>query len=199
MINICEIQTGYTARERLEPAQADGLMAIQLRDVPADGGLAPDTLTRYELGDIPERYIARAGDVLFRSRGERNTAVAIDENWSGKAVVVLPLILLRPNRQHVVPQYLAWILNQPAAQRHFDKAARGTAMRMIPRSSFTDLIIDLPPLEEQKKIVAVDVLSQRELELSKLSATKRRTLTTAVLIQQAQAAGTQQHIEGKTE
>jgi hypothetical protein len=181
----CTIHTGYTARGRLEPAAAGGVLAIQLRDISPDGLVDPERLTRVQLDGLADRYFVRAGDVVFRSRGERNTASALDQRLGEPALAVLPLIVLRPKRDVVTPEYLAWAINQPPAQRHFDSAARGTNIRMIPRSSLDDLALDVPDLETQKKIVAVDGLAERERELSLIAAELRRKLMSLILVDRA--------------
>lgn len=179
--DVCEIQIGYTARERLEPSEFDGIRAIQLRDINPDGAVDLKALTKFMINDAPERYLARAGDVLFRSRGERNTATMIDAQWNGSAIVVLPLVLLRAKRDVIAPEFLAWALNQPKAQRHFDKTARGTSLRMIPRSSLNDLELDVPPFSYQSKIVHINAMANREYALSSILAEKRRALASLVL------------------
>lgn len=181
----CTIHTGYTARGRLEPAAAGGVLAIQLRDISPEGRLDPERLTRVQLDGLADRYFVRPGDVVFRSRGERNTASALNERLREPALAVLPLMVLRPRRDLVTPEYLAWAVNQPPAQRHFDSSARGTNIRMIPRSSLDDLELDVPDLETQQKIVAVDVLAERERELSLIAAESRRRLMSLILVERA--------------
>ncbi len=182
--DLCTIRTGYTARKRLQPVLRGGAPAIQLRDVAADGEINPDTLIRVELGDLPDRYFARAGDVVFRPRGDRNIASALDGCLAEPALAIFPLIVLRPNPDIVTPEYLAWAINQPDAQRYFDRMARGTSMRMIPRSSLNDLCLDIPDIETQRRIVATDALSKRERALTLLLAEKRRKITSRVLREQ---------------
>jgi len=185
LADCCTIHTGYTARGRLEPAVVGGVLAIQLRDISPDGLIDPDCLTRVQLEELADRYFVRAGDVVFRSRGERNTASALDERLREPALAVLPLVVLRPNRDVVTPEYLAWAINQPPAQRHFDSAARGTNIRMIPRSSLDDLELDVPDIATQKIIVAVDALVERERELSQLAAETRRKMMSLILVERA--------------
>lgn len=185
LADACTIHTGYTARGRLEPTATGGVLAIQLRDISPDGLVDPERLTRVQLEDLADRYFVRAGDVVFRSRGERNTASALDERLREPALAVLPLVVLRPKRDVVTPEYLAWAINQPPAQRHFDVAARGTNIRMIPRSSLDDLELGVPDIETQKKIVAVNVLAERERKLSLLAAEKRRKMMSLILVERA--------------
>lgn len=185
LADACTIHTGYTARGRLEPTAAGGVLAIQLRDISPDGLVDPERLTRVQLEDLADRYFVRAGDVVFRSRGERNTASALDERLREPALAVLPLMVLRPKRDVVTPEYLAWAINQAPAQRHFDVAARGTNIRMIPRSSLDDLELDVPDIETQGKIVAVSALAERERELSQLAAETRRRMMSLILVERA--------------
>lgn len=185
LADACGIHTGYTVRGRLEPTAAGGVLAIQLRDISSEGLVDPERLTRVQLDGLADRYFVRAGDVVFRSRGERNTASALDEGLREPALAVLPLMVLRPKRDVVTPEYLAWAINQPPAQRHFDVAARGTNIRMIPRSSLDDLELDVPDIETQEKIVAVNALAERERELSQLAAETQRKMMSLILVERA--------------
>lgn len=197
LADACTIQTGYTARGRLEPTAAGGVIAIQLRDISSDGHIDPERLTRVPLEDLADRYFVRAGDVVFRSRGERNTASALDERFQEPAVAVLPLIVLRPNRDIVTPAYLAWAINQPTAQRTLDLAAQGTNIRMIQKSSLDDLELDIPDIETQRKIVAVDALAERERQLSQRAAETRQKMMRLMLAERASRMPTTSQ-KGKT-
>jgi hypothetical protein len=185
LADACTVHTGYTARGRLEPTTAGGVLAIQLRDISPEGLVDPERLTRVQLEGLADRYFVRAGDVVFRSRGERNTASALDERLREPALAVLPLMVLRPNRNVVTPAYLAWAINQPPAQRHFDMAARGTNIRMIPRSSLDDLELDVPDIETQERIVVIDALAERERELTQVAADTRRKMMSLILVERA--------------
>ena len=185
---LCEIQTGYTARSRLEPTKAGGVPAIQLRDLHGEDEFDPSGLPLYELGPSFERYWARSGDLLFRSRGERNTAVMIAESAKAGAIAVLPLMVLRPNRNLVEPAYLAWFINQPVSQRYFDKWARGTRLRMIPKNCLDELEVLVPDLATQRAIVEIDALARRERALVFELADKKMELTSFALLRQVRDA-----------
>lgn len=176
---------GYTPRGRLEAVGAGGIPAIQLRDISVEGRINLNGLMRYELDGATDRYLVRPGDVLFRSRGERNTATAADELLAEPAVAVSPLFILRPNRKAIEPHFLEWVINQSPAQRYFDGCAQGTRLRMIPKSSLDDLEIDLPDLKTQREIVEIDALATLEHELSSLAAEKKHQLISHLLVQRA--------------
>lgn len=181
----CFIFSGYTARMRLDAAASGGIPAIQLRDLPTSGRLDLSRLTRVQLGDIQERHLVHAGDVLFRSRGDRNTAAAVGPDLQEGAVAVLPLMILRPNPHIISAEYLAWAINHPTTQRFFDSVARGTKLRMISRASLEHLELDIPDIETQRKIVAIAALADREQALSVQAAGLRKELTSKILGERA--------------
>jgi len=181
---VCEVQLGYTARSRLELADAGGIPALQLRDVMQERSASP-SVASYRMDAVPDRYWARAGDILFRSRGDRNTATTLGPEFARPAVAVMPLVILRAGPE-VDPHYLAWYINQPPAQRHFDECARGTGMRMIPIGCLADLEIPVPDLATQRTLAAIDDLAAREQALSQRLADLRRQHTAITLMRRAQ-------------
>jgi hypothetical protein len=183
---ICDIQSGFTARGRLSPSPL-GVPALQLRDLTDQDDWAQIEPARYELGSIKDRYIAGPGDVLFRSRGSNNTASFIPADWPHEAVTILPLMLLKPEKARVRPAFLAWSLNQPEAQLHFDRRARGTSLRMVPRTVLADLEIDIPDLKTQDAILEADRLSEEAYALERRSAELRLTLSRLQLAEAAKA------------
>lgn len=178
---IAEIQLGFTAKGRLEAVPEGGVPAIQLRDVSVDSPLAAN-ISKYALDKVPRRYWARRGDLLFRSRGDRNTATALSDNFDEPAIAVMPLVIVRPDHERADSRYLAWYINQADAQRHFDMSARGTGIRMIPVGALSSLKVPLPDLATQRAIVEAAYLTQREFELSERLAKCQREARTIVSV-----------------
>jgi len=193
----CEVQSGYTARTRLEPTTKGGVPAIQLRDLHGEEDFDPSGAHLYALGPSFERYWAGPGDVLFRSRGERNTAVAIAPGAKTAAIAILPLMVLRPDPKLIDGKYLAWFINQPASQRYFDKCARGTRLRMIPKGCLDDLEVPLPDLPTQKLVVEIDSLARHERALTQQLAAKKLKLTSFALLEQVRKAQPQGNGAGR--
>lgn len=168
----CTILSGYTLRGSLEPA-AHGVLTIHPRDFTPEEGIDPASLSRANLEDAPRYLFVQSGDVLFRTRGERNLALALDDRFREPALALLPLMILRPDTARIAPEYLAWAVNQPPAQRHFNAAARGTSIRMVPKSALETLEIDLPSLADQRLIAATADLAARERRLAMEIADRR--------------------------
>lgn len=181
--SIADIQIGYSARGRLEPMPG-GVPAVQLRDIAPDGGHSGEPVVRFRLADIPPRYWARSGDVLFRSRGDHNTAAVLGKEFLEPAVAVMPLVILRAC-EGVLPQYLAWYLNQPEAQHHFDLGARGTSIRMIPMACLAGLPVPVPDMATQRAISAIEGLAKREFDLASRLVAQRQRLVAAALLRAA--------------
>ncbi len=186
LAELCGIHSGYTARGRLEPLPG-GIPAIQLRDVRADGEAPSLRFQRYDLGRLPDHHFVRGGEVIFRSRGEPNSAVAVGDTLSEPTVVIVPLVIIRPDRERVLPEYLAWAINQPDAQRSLGKEAQGTSLRMIPMSVLQRLNITVPDLPTQRLIIELDALARREGILLGELAIRRKQLLTAILSEAAKA------------
>ncbi|WP_077796598.1 restriction endonuclease subunit S [Streptomyces sp. JHA26] len=182
LADVCTISTGYTPRTRFQSVEVGGVPIVQLGDLSPDGHIDVAGLIKVPHNPGLDRYMVRPGDVLFRSRGARNTAYALSEEFKDPVVAVSPLYILRPNRSLILPNYLAWIINQGPAQRYFDSTARGTNMRMVPKTSLDLLEIRLPAIKSQESIVALDALAERELRLSNLATQKRRQLVSHLLV-----------------
>jgi len=183
---VCTIQSGYTVRGRLDPAEHGNVLALQLRDIAPNGSVASGNLTRMQLDPVPGKYLLCRGDVLFRSRGERTTAAVIDVSFEDPALAVLPLMILRPNPQLLSGAYLAWVINQEPAQRHFEEEAQGTSLRMVSRATLEKLQIAVPDLETQQRILQVDALAERERELAQRLTLKHYELIHRILVERAQ-------------
>ncbi|TBA13901.1 restriction endonuclease subunit S (plasmid) [Rhizobium ruizarguesonis] len=164
LADICDVSSGFTARARLEEA-SDGDLVLQMRDITDAPKVDASGLMRSVFEGAVGRYMVGAGDVVFRSKGERSVAAYLDKDFQSPAVAVLPVMILRM-KAAVMPEYLVWAINQPEAQRHFGGDARSGTIRAVPKASIESLPIDLPDLATQQKIVEIDRLLRKEVELS---------------------------------
>lgn len=185
---LCNIHSGYTARGKLEPLPKGGVPALQLRDVSTDGETLTNALPKYDLSKLSDRYFVSGGEVVFRSRGEPNTATAIRDALPEPAAVIVPLVIMRPDKARVLPEYLAWAINQPAAQRRLSAEAQGTSLRMIPMSVLERLDIEVPDLHTQHCIVELNALARQEARLLGAITARRGQLVSTILAEAARAA-----------
>lgn len=191
--NMCEIHVGFTARGRLDPSPKDGLQAIQMRDVGEQDTFFGNDFSRYDLRDLPDRFLVHGGEVIFKSRGLSNTAISINCSLSEPTAVILPLMIIRPDPGRLHSEYLAWAINQPDAQRRLTAGAQGTNIRMVPKSTLEQLEIEVPDLETQKKIAEVDALARHEGSLMRELASQRQQLLSKILNERAKLTSIQRH------
>ena len=121
-----------------------GVPVISMADDTPDGLRDPEELACVIPRGPMARYSVEEGDVLFRTRGDRATAIAVDARFFEPVIALLPFFILRPDETRVVHSYLAWAINQPPVQRQLARSARGTGTQMILRPVLENLRIALP-------------------------------------------------------
>lgn len=176
--NIATIQLGYQSKGKIQPDPRSDWRIVQLRDFDESGLLKPDGLTRFVPEREPERYRVRAGDVLFPFRGRNNRARAIISDL-GDVVAAGYFYIVRLTDDTVMPEYLAWYMNQAPARNYFESEAKqGSHMPVIARAAFEQLSVEIPPLGVQKLVVNLDneLRTERRLE-SKLTELRKRIVS----------------------
>jgi restriction endonuclease S subunit len=125
---------------------------------------------------------------MFQARGSRNLAFVL-RGVPATTVASNHFYIVRAKSATVLPEYLAWFVNQPSAQGHLTGKAQGTTMMLVPKEAFESLEVDLPPLDVQRAIVELAELRQRERALVQNLECKRDTLIRALSLR-AIARGT---------
>jgi restriction endonuclease S subunit len=98
-------------------------------------------------------------------------------------------MVMRPNKERILPEYLAWAINHPDAQRRLGAEAQGTSLRMISMAVLERLDIAVPDLQTQRRIVDLDALAKSEGRLLRTLATRREQLTSLILGEAAKLVG----------
>lgn len=139
-----------------------------------------DPLRPLKLRRPAEHYLINKGDVLFLSRGHRNWAVSISDDCED-TIAVSHFYVLKMKNASVIPEYIAWHINQTPAQKYLHNIARrGTHIPIIPLSAFKGITVDLPDKETQKKIVELSNLMEKEKLLFNELQGKRSQLINAI-------------------
>jgi len=165
LTEVADISAGYPFREKIFPEEGGDVVVVQIKDIDASTGLTvDDTLKLRSACGKFDKYLLAVGDVLFQARGNRHPV----------AVVAAPLVgiasqgihVLRPHASRVRPEYLAWCLNHPNTQAKLKDSARGSYIPFIAKGDLETFSVQIPSLEMQDKIIAVDKLNRlvRQLE-----------------------------------
>jgi restriction endonuclease S subunit len=164
LADVADVFTGYPFRGKVYPEEGGDLAVVQIKDVDAAAGLRLENLImlRDERGKYG-RYLLEAGDVLFQSRGNHHPVAVVRDGMHG--IAALGLHIIRPNKKHLRPEYLAWFMNYPQTQAKLKDAARGSYIPFVAKGDLAAFSIPIPSLEVQDRIGRIDQLRRQERQL----------------------------------
>lgn len=117
--------------------------------------IAMTTLRRTSAA-IAEKYARsalKAGDVILSIVGTIGKVALVPAALEG-GNITQSSVRIRPRRDLVSPEYLAWMLRSPLAIRQYDSARLGTSIPRLNVAHVRALVIPVPPPEVQQRIVA---------------------------------------------
>lgn len=176
--DIADFRIGYQFRGRVKPDPAGTVRVIQIKDIDPDLRIRVNELVPVAI-ERQEPYLAERGDVLFLSRGHRLYAVVVPE-IEANTIATGYFFILRPNIRIVLPEFLAWSMNQPDFQESLRPFHRGTHMPMVSKTDAEDLRVRVPPLDVQWRILKLNELLDEERRLSAAIQERRGRLVQAV-------------------
>jgi type I restriction enzyme S subunit len=133
---------------------SDGVPLINPTNI-VDESIVPD-LEKQVSDEARSRlasYVLKAGDVVVARRGEigRCAVVGIAEaGW----VCSTGCFFIRP-RSTADARFLARLLRSPVYRDHLERASTGATMKNISNTALANLPVALPPIDEQRRIVAI--------------------------------------------
>ena len=155
---ITNLRTGLNPRQNfvLNPPDAKNYY-ITVREL---GGLRivlsdkTDKINDDALKIINNRSKLRTGDVLFSGTGTIGNTALIEcapSNWNIKEGVYA----LTPNIRKIISKFLLYLLNTTYVLSQINSFSAGSTVVSISMANFKRVIIPVPSLEEQTRIVAI--------------------------------------------
>lgn len=155
--NIATIQTGIFAK----PAHNGDIVYLQARHFDENGLLLGELHPDLMADDISDKHLLKTGDVLFAAKGTKNFAVSFEDHFP-VSVASTSFFVIRLQNEIVLPQYLAWYLNNPDSQQFLKNFARGTSIASISKAVLDELEIFIPDLKTQELILKITRLRNTE-------------------------------------
>ncbi|MBI4002406.1 MAG: restriction endonuclease subunit S [Nitrospira defluvii] len=151
---IVELQTGpFGSSLHQSDYQKGGIPVINPasikneRLIPVESmAVGPKTLERLAT------FKLRTGDIVMARRGEMGRCAVVTEQEDGWLCGTGSLILRLP--ECVFPRFLVTLIGSPFVREYLDGSAVGATMQNLNQSILLSLVIGLPPLAEQHRIVA---------------------------------------------
>lgn len=153
---ILSLNTGFNPRQffRLNTDDAENYY-ITIREIHG-GRIVPsektDRINDEALCLCNNRSNLEVGDVLFSGTGTiGETAVITEEpsNWNIKEGVYT----IKPDQTRIVPQFLRYLLTSEQMETAYMKKVAGGTVKSIPMAEMRKLLIPVPSIDEQKRIV----------------------------------------------
>lgn len=127
-----------------------------------------------------QKNLLQPGDVLFAAKGVNYLSVVFRE--PDLAVASTSFFVIRPKSPAVTPEFLCWFLRHPSVMAYFKAHQAGSATPLIHKPAVENLVVPVPPLERQQRIVELARLSRRARELQLQLIEKRETLMQQLLM-----------------
>ncbi|WP_161566768.1 restriction endonuclease subunit S [Aquirufa nivalisilvae] len=175
--DIASIQTGLFAK----PAGIGDLVYLQSKHFDEYGQL--NTVLHPDLAaeGVSEKHLLKDGDVLFAAKGTKNFA-AVFELHNEPSVASTSFFVLRTFDERVLPQYLAWFLNNHTTQNHLKGQAIGTGIPSISKQVLENVELPIPSLDIQKSILNITKLRTKEKSLKQKIETLREKQIQQIII-----------------
>ena len=152
--NIAQISAGHPFRGKIPENSGSSIYAVQMKDVFVDSGIHWNTCTRTAIASKTRPDWLKPGDILFAARGSHNYAVLVDQTALEIHAIAAPhFYIVRCKSKYILPDYLAWLLNQEHCQLYFQREAEGTHTKSIRRSKLEATPIIIPSLKKQHIII----------------------------------------------
>ncbi|EOG6100853.1 TPA: restriction endonuclease subunit S [Pseudomonas aeruginosa] len=156
--SIAAISSGYPFRGKIPEEGGGDVVAVQMKDTSPGAEIHWASCVRTVLSGKRQPDWLRPGDILMAARGSHYYAVLIDDGVARekvRAVAAPHFFVISVTASGVLPEYLAWLLNQSPCQRYLEQNAEGTLTKSIRRSVLEDTPIAVPTLAKQQAIVGL--------------------------------------------
>lgn len=152
------ISTGLNPRQNFILNEKDAsLYYVTVKEITTNKVIfsdSTDRITENAKQIINNRSKLSKGDILFSGIGTIGKVAYVDiptSNWDCSESV----FLIKPNELETKGKYLAYILSSDIAKNQYERGAAGAIMKGVRKATLESLLIPIPSLEEQTRIVGI--------------------------------------------
>ena len=163
--HIASLSTGIYA----QPDILADTLYLQGNHFSETGSFNPSVKPSLKLTNKYEKHLLQNDDILFAAKGLNNFAV-VYHNSIGRAVASSSFIVIRIselNKNLILPEYLAWYINNSKQVSVFHRAKATTTIPSISISQLSHLEINIPDRHTQGIITSIQHLRSKEKKIIK--------------------------------
>lgn len=149
--NIVKVLPGYSFRQGLAEFGIGEMAVLQAKNILDDSTVDETSLEMIDFDVSRSQSIAERNDVVVSSRGAFRAGVI--GLGSKKIIASSSVYILKIKNAEVSPNFLAIFLNSALAQKQINDAAAGGSIKHLRKVDLEDVVVVLPDLETQEKIV----------------------------------------------
>lgn len=147
---------------------------LTLKSVNNNGSINPEYLDIFLSKEpLKDKYLTQKSDIIVRL-SYPYTAILIDGQAEG-IVVSSHFCIIRCDTTIILPEYLQLILNSSSVYKKISLATVSSALKVIRPSFFSELNINIIPLDKQRVLGNINNLYRKEIDLlERLKTEKQR-------------------------
>ena len=178
--DVAFVKAGHPFRGAITelPSHEGNGYVIQLKNIDNDGVVDWSQLTRTNITGRKIEFL-KDGDVLFVARGSKIVSAAITEP-PVDAVSSQHFFVISLKQDVLLPEFLAWQLNQETAQKYFQSTVEGSVQVSIKKNVLEDTVLTVPSLETQQSLTRLIKTAQIEKQLLNELINNRQKQITAI-------------------
>lgn len=178
---VASISAGYPFRGKIQEIENSAVIVVQMKDIHPDTGINWDECMRTTLTGKRQPDWLMPQDILFVARGNAYHAVQVGDRVEQFQAVASPhLFVIRIKDTDILPEYLAWLLNQTPCQKYLAQNAEGSVALSIRRNVLEETPITIPSLARQKTITQIASAQRQEQQLIEQLLTNSKQMMTAL-------------------
>jgi restriction endonuclease S subunit len=165
--DVAGIKSGLVLARKAADTAAKSIYSYKqfnLKSFRENGTIDLEQLDNYESNQaLTDSYLTRNDDLVVRLTVP-NTAVLIGSETEN-IVVSSHFLLIRVERQKLLPEFLYWFLNSEEVKREIQRNITGLTFEAVKPRFYNDLTIRIPPLTKQRVIADIYFTARNELRL----------------------------------
>ena len=183
LLDLVTVRTGFvTGRKRAQGAETSCFRyrLLNLKCLTDTGGLNADYAEEYcSTERIKEDFLTRRGDVLLRLSAPYSSVLIQEDSLCG-FLIPSHFAIVRADNNALLPEYILWYLRcEQTKQQITHNSSGSSAFGTISSGFIAALPIPVFPLKQQQLLGQLTILADREQELLRQLAEKKRQYYTA--------------------